>query len=528
MNQNKFQSLILLITLSTLIFLDVALANHLALNFFNVRDFGAAGQGTDCDTEAVQAAIDSAFANGGGVVYFPPGKYLIKTVVLKDNVAIRMDRGTTILGSTELNQFDPQYGSFTDSDGRKFGTCLFFARDAKNIAIEGDGIINGQGFPEFYPIKEGLARPAIIRFIRCQNVKIEDIMLINSAAWVQHYVECDDLTIRGITVHSYSNKNNDGLDIEGCQRVLITGCNISSEDDSIVLKAFSRRSCRDVVISDCIISGLKSAIKTGTESAGGFENISISNCVFYGTRGISLLSVDGGDVNNITISNISMRDSYAVIVMRLGARMRPFSLSEEERPQKAGTFKNIMIHNIQATGVTESNDFICGIPGHFIENVTLSNIRITYKGGGNKVDSERAIPELVDEYPKAKMFGTLPAYGFFIRHAKNIKLTDVSLSFEKPDHRSVIWCDDVSNLELAGIQAQSTATAVPFFSLKNVRDAWIHGCKPLNAIETFLRVDGSDSEGIILSENFLKSVRTEIVQRNEVAKHAVESRGNFK
>ena len=528
MNQAKLKSLMLIITFLSLFLFEAANTNELALEFYNVKNLGAAGNGTEYDTEAVQTAIDSASINGGGTVYFPPGKYLIKTVVLKDNVTIRLDRGTTILGSTELNQFDPKYGSFTDSDGRKFGTCLLFAKDAKNIAIEGDGIINGQGFPEFYPIKEGLARPAIIRFIRCQNVKIEDITLINSAAWVQHYIECDDLTIRGITVNSFSNKNNDGLDIEGCQRVLITGCNISSEDDSIVLKAFSRRPCRDVVISDCIVSGLKSAIKTGTESAGGFENISISNCVFYGTRGISLLSVDGGDVNNITISNISMRDSYAVIVMRLGDRMRPYRLREEERPQKPGTFKNIMIHNVQATGVTESNDFICGIPEHPIENVTLSNIRISYKGGGKKTYSERAIPELTDEYPKAKMFGTLPSYGFFIRHAKNIKLSDIFLSFDEPDHRSVIWCDDVSNLELSGIQAQSTAVAAPFFWLKNVKDAWIHGCKPLNAIETFLRVDGSDSEGIILSENFLKSVRTEIEKRNAVSKNAIESQRNFK
>ncbi len=528
MNKHKFQSLILSITLATLIFLDAALANHPMLNFYNVRYLGANGNGSDYDTQAVQSAIDSASAHGGGTVYFPPGKYLIKTVVLKDNVTIHLDRGTTILGSTELNQFDPQYGSFTDSSGRRFGTCLFFAHDAKNIAIQGNGIIDGQGFPEFYPIEKGLARPAIIRFLRCQNVKIEDITLINSAAWVQHYVECDDLTIRGITVHSYSNKNNDGLDIDGCQRVLITQCHISSEDDSIVLKTFSRRPCRDVVISDCIVSGLKSAIKTGTESAGGFENISISNCVFYGTRGISLLSVDGGEVNNITISNISMRDSYAVIVMRLGNRMRPYHLTEEERRKSPGTIKNVIIHNIQATGVTESNDFICGIPEHPIENVTLSNIRIGYRGGGQKTDSEREIPELADEYPKARMFGKLPSYGFFIRHAKNIQLSDIFLSFQEPDQRSVIWCDDVSNLELAGIQAQSTATAAPFFWLKNVKDAWIHGCKPLNPIGTLVRVHGSGSEKIILSDNFLISVRTEIEQSSAVLENAIESQRNFK
>lgn len=527
MKQTNIQPLVLLIALFVSFFLHAATATDLTQNCYNVRDCGAAGNGAQYDTEAVQSAIDSATAHGGGTVYFPPGKYLIKSIVLKDNVAIRLDRGTKILGSTELNQFDPKYGSFTDSSGRRFGTCLFFARNVKNISIEGSGVIDGQGFPEFYPIKEGLARPAIIRFIRCQNVKIEDITLINSAAWVQHYIECDDLTIRGITVNSYSNKNNDGLDIEGCQRVLITGCNISSEDDSIVLKTFSRKPCRDIVISDCIVSGLKSAIKTGTESAGGFQNISISNCVFYGTRGISLLSVDGGDVDNITISNISMRDSYAVIVMRLGNRMRQYHLTEEERPKSPGAFKNIMIHNIQATGVTESNDFICGIPGHPIEDVTLSNIRIAYQGGGKIADSEREIPELTDEYPKAKMFGTLPSYGFYIRHAKNIKISDVFTSFEDPDQRSVIVSDEVSNLELSSVQAQSTNEAAPFFWLKNVKDAWIHGCKPFNKIDTFLKVEGERSEKIFLSENFLNVAKKAVIVGKEVKKNEIFRRSNY-
>ncbi len=267
----------------------------------------------------------------------------------------------------------------------------------------GEGIIDGQGYAKYFPRDNGVTRPSIIRFIRCKNVKIENITLKNSAAWVQHYVECEDLLIRGITVNSYSNKNNDGINIDGCQRVIITQCNINSEDDSIVLKSFTTTICKDIVISDCIISGLKSAIKTGTESLGGFENISISNCTIFGTRGISLLTVDGGILNNITISNISMRDSYGVIVMRLGDRMKGYSVPEKERPSTPGSLKNIMISNIQAIRVTESNEFICGIPDYPIEGVTMDNIRISYLGGGKKKDSGREIPEISDAYPKAKM-----------------------------------------------------------------------------------------------------------------------------
>ncbi len=467
---------------------------------FNVCAFGAMGNGTVYDTGAVQAAIDSAFNNGGGTVYFPAGKYLLKTIVLRSNVGLYLDHGAVILGSTELNRFEPEYGAFVDSGGRRFGTSLIFAAQAHHISIRGSGTIDGQGYEKFYPIRDGLARPAIIRFIGCRYVKIEDVRLINSAAWVQHYIACDDLTIRGITVDSYANKNNDGLDIESCQRVLITGCNISSEDDAIVLKAMSRRPCRDIVISDCIISGLKSAIKTGTESAGSFENISISNCVFYGTRGINLLSVDGGDVRNVTISNISMRDSYAVIVMRLGARLRPYQLDETERPRSPGVFKHIMIHNIQAIDVAESNDFICGIPGHYIEDVTLSNIRIGYKGGGTKQDSGRDIPELTDEYPKAKMFGVLPSYGFYLRHVKNIKIHDMAISYEEPDGRSALVCDDVHDLQVREFRAQSHPAAAPLLQLRNCRDVRLQSCRPIDSVAVYLNVEGSESRHIKVSE----------------------------
>ncbi|MBN2357477.1 hypothetical protein JXO59_15295 [candidate division KSB1 bacterium] len=463
---------------------------------YNVKEFGAGGGGIVYDTAAVQAAIDSAYNRGGGTVCFPAGTYLIKTIVLKNDVGLHLDHGAVLLGSAELNQFDPQFGSFIDSGGRRFGTCLIFAREAQNISITGHGVIDGQGYEKYYPKEKGLARPSIIRFICCRNVRIEDVRLINSAAWVQHYIDCDDLLIRGITVNSYANKNNDGLDIEGCQRVVITQCNISSEDDAVVLKTLSRRPCKDVVISDCIVSGLKSAIKIGTESAGDFENIAISNCVFYGTRGISLLSVDGGTIRNITISNISMRDSYAVIVMRLGSRMRPYALSEEERPQAPGAFRQIMIHNIQATSVTESNDFISGIPNAPIEDVILSNIRITYKGGGKKSDSEREIEELTDEYPKAKMFGVLPSYGFYIRHAKNIRISDVELSYDEPDLRSAVVCEDVADLQMMGMRIQSGENSAPLIRLNACRNVRICDCRPTAPVDVYLEVRGGMSQDI--------------------------------
>ena len=496
MNHLKF-ILIIIITL----FHCVLLAQPSGI--YNVKDFGAIGDGITYDTGSIQKSIDEASAGGGGMIFFPPGKYLTRSIILKSNISLYISNGAVILGSTDLNKFDVAYGSFIDSDGRKFGTALFLAVNCKNIAIDGNGIIDGQGFKEFYPKAEGVFRPYLIRFIPCSNVKLKNITMLNSAAWVQHYVDCEDILIDGITVRSYSNVNNDGLDIESCRRIIITRCNIDCEDDSIVLKTLSTKPCRDIVISDCIIGGLKSAIKIGTESAGNFENITISNCTIYGTRGISLLSVDGGSINNVTISNISMRYSYAVIVMRLGSRMSKYSVPDALLPDKPGSFKNIMISNIQATNVTESNDFISGSPGHYIENVTLNNIKIEYEGGGTQKDFERIIPELIEEYPKAKMFGTLPAYGFFIRHAKNLSIINLEISYKKNEERPAIYCDDVIGFELSGLKAISPVYRQALLFLNNVREATISECKYIGPVEYLARLTGSNSKEIIFNRNFL-------------------------
>jgi hypothetical protein len=493
---------------------------------FNVKHFGAVGDGKNLDTESIQKAIDAA-AEKGGVVTFPPGAYYTETLILRDHVTLFIDQGAILLGSTEITAFKSEYGSFRDSGGRRFGSSLLFARGATHIVIKGNGIIDGQGFPEYYPVKQGIARPSLIRFIDCRDVLVEDITLINSAAWVQHYVRCDDLTIRGITVRSHTNKNNDGLDIESCQRVHISGCHIDTGDDSIVLKTLTTRPCRDVVISDCIVSGLKSAIKTGTESAGGFENISISNCVFYGTRGLTFYTVDGGTINNITVSNISMRDSYGVICLRLGDRLRPYTIDEEERPRSPGTFRNIIISNIQAVGVTESNCFISGIPGHFIENVTLDNIRILYKGGGFREDSERIIPELSGEYPKPRMFGKLPAYGLFVRHARNVKIRNSHFSYVLPDHRSVLYFNDVNELHIDGLTAESCDEAAPFIWLKETGNVFIHGCRSVRSIETFLKIEGGLSRHIIVTQNWLSQAKNRVDLDSEVLKESVVFQDNY-
>ncbi|MBD3386186.1 hypothetical protein GF407_14850 [candidate division KSB1 bacterium] len=169
-----------------------------AKEYYNITDYGAVNDGKTINTFSIQSAIDKAAENGGGIIFFPAGNFLTRTIVLKDNVTLYLSNGCKLLATTDLNRFDSSFGSFVDSGGRKFGTALVFAKEANNISIIGDGIIDGQGYEIYYPHKKGFYRPYIIRFIRCNFVNIKDITLRNSAAWVQHYVECDDLLIDGI------------------------------------------------------------------------------------------------------------------------------------------------------------------------------------------------------------------------------------------------------------------------------------------------------------------------------------------
>jgi polygalacturonase len=234
---------------------------------------------------------------------------------------------------------------------------------------------------------------------------------------------------------------------------------------------------------------MASALKMGTESNGGFEDIAISNCVIHDTgySGIAVEMVDGGALDRVTISNITMRDVKAPIFVRLGNRARP--IPDLPLPGM-GSLKNVIISNVQATGADTMGCSITGIPGFPVENVTLDNIRIESSGGGTVEDAQREIPEKIDAYPSGKMFGTLPAYGFFCRHAKNLRLHNIDLTFDEDDQRPAVVCDDVEELDIFGLRAEISPAAESTLRLRGVQGALIHGCRPGTESERFLKLDG--------------------------------------
>jgi hypothetical protein len=252
--------------------------------------------------------------------------------------------------------------------------------------------------------------------------------------------------------------------------VVISDCNISSGDDAIVLKSTSARICRDVTVSNCVVSSHCNGLKMGTESNGGFKNIVMTGCAIYDTRlaGVALEIVDGGTMDRVVVSNITMDRIGAPIFLRLGNRARPFK-NDAEKPG-IGAMRNITISNIEATGANPTGCAIAGLPEAAIENVTLSNLRLSFDGGGTKAEAGRTVPEKPADYPEYSMFGRLPAYGLYCRHVKGLRLLNVQLQLARPDQRHAVVFEDVEDALIDSPDVPSGKVR-----LVEVKDVYIRG-----------------------------------------------------
>ncbi len=499
----------------------------------NVRDCGAVGDGVKLDTKAIQAAIDKCASAGGGTALLADGRFLSGTVHLRSHVTLRIEAGATLLGSTNIADYSASSPTKHSSDGA-YGTHGLISGDGlENIGLTGEGLIDGQGglFSQSRDRTNGI-RPYVIRLANCRDVRVEGLRMRNSAAWMQHYFRCERLTVRGIRVWNFCNLYNDGLDLNGCKDVLVSQCVIESGDDAIVLKSTSERPTENVIISDCIARSHSNGIKLGTESNGGFKNITIANCIVTsptetnrlngrvrGYSGITLALVDGGQLERVAIANIAIHGVSVPLFLRLGDRGRLFK--KDMQPQPIGTFRNVVINNIVATDVGTTGCSITGQPGHPIENVLLSNLTFTFEGGGARELAAKEVPELPGQYPECVMFGDLPAYGFYGRHVKGLRFSNVQLRTSAPDLRHAMVLDDVTDLAVDGLDAQFWPGAASTLRLVQTRGALIRGCQPRAKDGTFLQVTGGNTSNIALIANDFAGVNTPIVIASEVKKGAV-------
>ena len=420
---------------------------------FNIKTYGAVGDGVAMSTAAVQKAIDACDAAGGGTVLVPAGDFVIGTIRLKSNITLSLDYGASLLGSQNQEDY-PTDKLRRAREGQS--QCLLYAEDATNIRFEGLGVIDGRGTRESFPRGGKDKRPRLLRFESCENVTFSGLTYKRPAFWGLQLVDCKKVHFDSVTVRfRNNNSNNDGLDLDGCENVLVENCDIDSGDDAICLKS-SKNPCRNIVVRNCKIASNTAPLKFGTSSHGGFIDVKVTNCYFYNSPmgAIKLQLVDGGRLENVEISRIVMENVGCPIFIRLGNRGSTYGKGGKA---PVGTLKNIRISDVVANvtiaskGKTPSSKeiakagpiMITGIPGHYIENVVLENIKISYPGLGTEADAKRVVPEDEKKYPEQFFFGVLPAWGAYIRHAKNIEFKNVELTLRGTDARQKIVLDDV-------------------------------------------------------------------------------------
>ena len=325
------------------------------LGTFNVRTFGAQGNGSKLDTIAIQSAIDACARAGGGLVVFPNGTYLSGMVELKDNVTLHFAPLAILLGSTNIKDYPARPTGVNDIDALPYTKdtwALIYAFRAKNIALDGTGVIDGQSkaFEDGKRIIRFTPRPRLVYFQECSGVTVRDLTLKDAGKWTAHFALCDHLKVQGIKLSSYGAWNNDGIDIDSCREVVISDCIIASSDDAICLKSSFPQPCKNVVVTNCTISSGANALKLGTHSLGGFENIAVSNCsvqnAYYG--GIKIEAVDGGHLKNLTFSNINMDNVGTPVFVKLGNRGFDFGVPGIEQPRRIATLQDVLISNICA------------------------------------------------------------------------------------------------------------------------------------------------------------------------------------
>jgi polygalacturonase len=417
-------------------------------NLVDATKAGVIGDGATLNTAAIQKAIDDCAAAGGGTIFFPAGRYVTGAVQIKSNVTLRFDAQATLLGSAnpaDYRNLDP----FMDGSGNPMGYALVAAVDADHVGIEGSGTLDGQGRELKAKENPYTMRPFLVRWVRCTHVTVQDVHLTNPGAWTLHFSQTKGALVDGVTIRTRGQKllNNDGIDIDSSASVQIRNCDIDSGDDALVIKSTGAEPSRDIAASDCKLSSHTNAIKLGTESYGGFENISVSNCQVANTQmaGIALYAVDGGALQNVTISDVTMDGVAVPISIRLGARLKTFRQGDQPKP--AGALSGVTIKNVTAKNIGMIGILIDGIPGRPVESLTLDNIRMELPGGGTAEAAKVQLAEKESAYPEFSMFGkAMPAYGIYARHVRGVSLRNIRMSLAKPDARPATVFLDVEDV----------------------------------------------------------------------------------
>ena len=440
---------------------------------YNVRDYGAVGDGKTLDHEAINRAIEACSSRGGGQVVLTPGTYLCGSIRLKSRVDLHLASGATILAApASMKAYDPSevFGGpeYQDGGHTYFHNSLIWAEGQHDISITGRGTIDGEGLTKKDTETAGNVQGGsigtgdkAIALKLCRNILIRDVTIFRGGHFAIIVTGCEIGTIDNVLIDT----NRDGIDIDCCKYLTVSNCKVNTpNDDAIVLKSsYALKKpvlCEHILVNNCIVTGYKlgtfldgtyvpekvnwvcGRIKLGTESNGGYRNIAISNCTCMWSSGLAFEVVDQGRMENITVSNISMSHVHHYpIYITTGCRNR----GPKERTEVSSA-RDISIMNVVADDCDSlAGIIITGMEGHPLRNISLNNIRLQFRGGGKKV--ETPYREQSTHYPEPRWAGPTPAYGLFARHVDGLRLRDVTFELMRPDERPDMVFDDVKNLD---------------------------------------------------------------------------------
>ncbi|WP_019987527.1 glycoside hydrolase family 28 protein [Rudanella lutea] len=531
----------------------LALSGYAQTRSYVITAFGAVADGETNNATMLQKLIDRASAQGGGRVVVPLGNFMTGSIFLKSNVELHLQKGARLLGSPNLRDYSSgrvalksaRPGEYNDYGNERIAVVA--AHNQTNVSITGKGVIDGQGqelmldiFKKLrsgeikqdtiWKVKRPSGRALVLNMTGCKKVTVTGITLKNSSEWVQDYRECDGVTIDGITVQSTTYWNNDGLDLTDTRNVRITNCFINSADDGICLKSDNPRSgCENVTIENCTIRSSANGLKFGTTSAGGFKNVKARNLTIFDTyrSAIALELVDGGTMEGIDIRDVVARNTGNAIFIRRGHRNKTGAVGsirgvyianvkaevpllkpdqgyplegppdhlrpgEDKMPKRPSSF-HIYGHPYLPYNLVPAS--ITGLPGYPVQDVTLENIEISYGGRADKtiahipLDKITSVPENEAGYPEFSMFGELPAWGFYVRHAEGIRFKNLRLRYVEEDFRPALIFDDARQIELSDVSVL-TANQMPVIMLNNTAEVKTTNLKlPVDAEKGILKTN---------------------------------------
>lgn len=508
-------------------------------NRYNIRDFGAKGDGKTLNTAAIQAAIDKCNAENGGTVLIPAGDFLCGTIELRSNVTLYLSAKGKLLGSPRREDYSAGKGVPPGN-----GNIVFvYAVNAENISIEGMGTVDGNG-AAFYngkgdntgPGQGGVGgnfdRPHLFIFYQCTKLVMRNAFFTASAYHCCRILKCSHVHIDGIRIYNRVNKNNDGFHFNDGEYVHIVNCDIQCQDDACALFG----SNKFVTITNCSFSTRWSIFRFG---GGESQNIAITNCLIYDTYGCPIkISAGRANIENLTFSNIIMKNVTGPIGIGFSGTSNNSSITQTTKP----FLRNIVFNGIRATTVKqpvnhpdipwdvngregEKNSCITlnAMGDYYLEDISFTDIHIKYAGGGTAAQAaKRDVPKVAAEYFGVwdPLPGGPPAYGMYARNVKGLTLHNVRFEYDEADVRPAVIFDNVQDVTITGLSAQGNPQT-ELLRLINSKDILFSATKLLTPAKVFLQAEGSASENIIVNGGDLKKAAKAVAFENGADKNSV-------